>query len=128
MRLLLDTHTLLWAAADDKRVPPRVYALLRGQENKLFLSAASGWEIVIKHGTGRLHLPDTPGRFLRRCLDLFALEPISVTFEHTLRVETLPAHHRDPFDRILIAQAHSEDLTILTNDKAFANYPIATTW
>ena len=128
MRLLLDTHTLLWAAADDKRVPPRVYALLRAQQNRLFLSAASVWEIVIKHGTGRLHLPDTPGRFLRRCLDLFALEPVSVTFEHTLQVETLPDYHRDPFDRILIAQAQLEGLAILTNDKAFANYPIATLW
>jgi PIN domain nuclease of toxin-antitoxin system len=126
--LLLDTHTLLWAAANDKRVSPHVYVVLREKQHSFFLSAASAWEIVIKHGTGKLSLPDAPGRFLSNCVRLFALHPLSITFEHSLQVETLPAHHSDPFDRILIAQAQAEDLTILTNDKAFADYSVATLW
>jgi PIN domain nuclease of toxin-antitoxin system len=102
--------------------------LLLDRKNTLYLSAASAWEIVIKHQLGKLRLPDPPERFVRHCLRLLVVESLPVTLEHTLHVDTLPAHHRDPFDRILIAQAHSEELTILTNDKAFANYPIATMW
>jgi PIN domain nuclease of toxin-antitoxin system len=126
--LLLDTHALLWAAANDRRVSPRVHSVLHDSRNSFFLSAASAWEIVIKYGTGRLRLPDPPGRFLRRCVHLFALQTVAVTFDHALQVATLPDHHRDPFDRVLIAQAQSENLTILTNDPAFANYPVATLW
>jgi PIN domain nuclease of toxin-antitoxin system len=128
VRLLLDTHTLLWAGLDDAQLSGRARALLLDRKNTLYLSAASAWEIVIKHQLGKLRLPDRPERFIRRCLRLLFVDSLSVTLEHTLRVETLPAYHRDPFDRILIAQAHAEDLTILTNDKAFANYPIATLW
>lgn len=128
MRLLLDTHALLWAAAKDKRVTRRAHSVLNDSRNSFFLSAASAWEIVIKHGTGRLRLPDPPGRFLQRCVQLFSLQTISVTFDHAVRVEILPNHHRDPFDRILIAQAQAENLTILTNDPAFASYPVATLW
>lgn len=128
MRLLLDTHTLLWAAAHDDRVSKRVNSLLHEAQNRLFLSAASGWEIVIKHQSGKLQLPEAPGRFLRQCLQLFDLEAISVTFEHALRVETLPDYHRDPFDRILIAQAQLENLTILTRDEVFTHYPVQTLW
>ncbi len=128
MRLLLDTHTLLWAAAKDSRVSPRVDRLLHAAQSKLFLSAASAWEIVIKHGSGKLRLPDPPGRFLERSLQLFELEALPVTFTHALRVETLPDYHKDPFDRILIAQAQLENLTILTRDEIFTRYPVQTLW
>lgn len=128
MKLLLDTHTLLWAALDDTRLSELARAVLLDRQNVLFLSAASAWEIVIKYQAAKLKLPDAPERFLRRCLQLLAVETLSVTFEHALRVEALPGHHRDPFDRILIAQAQLESLPILTRDEAFSRYAVETVW
>jgi PIN domain nuclease of toxin-antitoxin system len=128
VRLLLDTHTLLWAALDDSRLSGPARSLLLERANHLYLSSASAWEIVIKYQTGKLRLPDAPRRFVRNCLDLLAIETLSVTLEHALQVETLPDHHRDPFDRVLIAQAQLENLTILTRDEIFTRYPVQTLW
>lgn len=89
---------------------------------------ASAWEIVIKHQTGKLHVPNAPDRFVRDCLQVLVVEGLSITLDHTLRLQDLPVHHRDPFDRILIAQAQAENLAILTNDPVFANYPAPTVW
>jgi PIN domain nuclease of toxin-antitoxin system len=128
VRLLLDTHTLLWAALDDSRLSGSARSVLLERANRLYLSSASAWEIVIKYQAGKLRLPDAPERFLRNCLYLLAVETLSVTFDHAVRVETLPDHHRDPFDRILIAQAQLENLTILTRDEIFTRYPVQTMW
>jgi PIN domain nuclease of toxin-antitoxin system len=113
---------------DDVHLSPRARSLLLDRQNSLYLSAASAWEIVIKYQSGKLRLPDSPEHFVRQCLRVLFVDSLSITLEHTLRVETLPSHHRDPFDRILIAQAQAEDLAILTNDKAFADYPVTTLW
>jgi PIN domain nuclease of toxin-antitoxin system len=128
VRLLLDTHTLIWAALDDSRLSERARSVLLERQNSLFLSAASAWEIVIKYQAAKLRLPDAPERFLRRCLHLLTVETLPVTFEHAVRVETLPGHHRDPFDRILIAQAQCESLPILTRNDAFSRYAVETLW
>jgi PIN domain nuclease of toxin-antitoxin system len=128
VRLLLDTHALLWAALDDVRLSAAARAVLLKTENDLYLSAASAWEIMIKYQAGKLRLPQTPDRFLRSCLSLLALEPLSVTFDHAVKVETLPDFHRDPFDRILVAQAQSENLILLTKDDVFRHYPVQTLW
>ena len=128
MKLLLDTHMLLWAATDDSQLSRQARSVLLDRQNTLYLSVASAWEIVIKYQSGKLRLPDTPEPFLRRTLQELVIESLPVTLEHALRVQILPNHHRDPFDRILIAQAHSENLTILTNDPVFANYPVRTLW
>lgn len=128
MRLLLDTHTLLWAALDDSRLSVPARSLLLDRANPLYLSSVSAWEIVIKYQAGKLRLPDAPWRFVRNSLDLLAIETLPVTLEHALRVETLPDHHRDPFDRVLIAQAQLENLTLLTRDEIFTRYPVKTLW
>lgn len=128
MRVLLDTHALLWAGLDDPQLSERARSLLLDRENTLYLSAASAWEIIIKHKSSKLRLPEPPERFVRRALELLAVDSLSITLEHALRLAALPEHHRDPFDRILIAQAQVEELAILTKDKVFGHYAVATVW
>lgn len=117
MRILLDTHLLLWALATPARIPAEARKLLAASE--VYVSAASIWEISIKSALGKLTAD--PGEVLA------ALEPagflsLPITGEHAARVVTLPSIHRDPFDRLLIAQARSEPMRLLTNDGALAAY------
>lgn len=128
MKLLLDTHALLWAGLDHPQLPERTRSLLVDRQNALYFSAASAWEIVIKQRSGKLRLPEPPERFVRRALEVLVIDSLSITLEHTLRLEALPEHHRDPFDRILIAQAQAEELAIVTKDKVFEQYAVATVW
>jgi len=122
MKWLLDTHLLLWAAGQPERLSAEARALLEAPESELLFSAASLWEITIKRGLGREDF-QVDGRVLRRgLLDNGYLE-LPITSQHALAVETLPLIHKDPFDRLLLAQASVEGIVLLTADPILARYP-----
>ena len=122
MNLLLDTHVLLWAAGAARQLPDEVRMLLEDRGNKLFFSAASLWEIAIKNGLGREGFSGDP-RLLRRGLLENGYVELPVTSAHAVAVDLLPPIHKDPFDRILVAQARVEGITLLTADEVVARYP-----
>ncbi|MGE0222295.1 MAG: type II toxin-antitoxin system VapC family toxin [Acetobacteraceae bacterium] len=122
MTLLLDTHLLLWAAIWPLRLPPAARVLLEDAGNALMFSAASLWEVTIKRGLGREDFQVDP-RLLRRGLLDNGYEELPVFSQHAVAVDLLPPLHRDPFDRILVAQAQVEGITLLTADPLVAQYP-----
>lgn len=122
MKLLLDTHLLLWAAEDLERLPPEAQALMGDPDNELFFSVASLWEIVIKHGLGRADFR-VDARVLRRSLLDNGYSELSILSEHAVAIDALPPIHKDPFDRLLVAQATVEGITLLTADVNVASYP-----
>jgi len=124
VRVLLDTQAWLWMLAAPERLAPGTRKLLTRSDNELLLSAASAWEIGIKHGLGKLRLPDTPERAVPELMASTGVVPLPVLHRHALRVATLPPKHRDPFDRLLVAQAQIEDLPILTSDRSFRLYDV----
>jgi len=128
MRFLLDTHIWLWMIAEPRRFSAGTTALLEDPANQLLLSVASSWEIAIKVSLGRLSLPSSPAKYVSAQIEKTGVTPLSIEHSHALRVATLKPHHRDPFDRLLIAQAELEDATMLTADRQFAPYSIAIHW
>lgn len=124
MRVLLDTHVFLWWIMNSPLLPAVARDIIAEGTNELFFSAASGWEIAIKANCGRLRLPDTPERFISEQLALNSISSLPILMSHALRVYQLPNHHRDPFDRLLVAQAQVEDLPIVTLDEAIARYDV----
>ncbi len=128
MRLLLDTHTFLWWIADDPRLSPRASALISDGANQVHLSAASAWEIVVKSDLGRVEVPEPVDRFLTVQLEANAFLPLPIHMRHALGLAALPDVHRDPFDRILVAQAIAEDLTIVSGDRMLQRYPVTLEW
>lgn len=128
MRLLLDTCTFVWIAADSRRLSRRARELFQDPANNVFLSAASAWELAVKHSLHAIDLPEPPGRFVPRYRSRHAIEPLDLNEEMALHVGTLPKLHRDPFDRILICQAIVAEMTILTPDELIRQYPIRTIW
>jgi PIN domain nuclease of toxin-antitoxin system len=122
MRLLLDTHLLLWAAGTPERLSEGAMALIEDPQNVLIFSAASLWEITVKRALGRDDFQVDP-RLLRRGLADAGYEELAITGAHALAVDDLPSLHRDPFDRMLVAQARSEGLMLLTSDDVVARYP-----
>lgn len=122
MKLLLDTHLLLWAAGTPKRVPAAARRLIEDTGNTLLFSAASLWEIAIKRGLGRADF-QVDARLLRRGLLDNGYEELPITSEHAVFIESLPDIHKDPFDRILVAQATVEGIALLTSDAVIAQYP-----
>lgn len=125
MNLLLDTHVLLWWMDKSKRLGPRSLALLRNPENDVWISAVSIWEISIKTSLGRLKLGASFEERIQLELEQ-GFRSLSITFAHAFAVERLPLHHTDPFDRILIAQAQQESLTLLTVDPLMQAYDVRT--
>ena len=121
MNLLLDTHILLWAAGQPERLSQSTRTLLTTPENSLFFSAASIWEIVIKLGLGREDFKVDPYRLVKM-LVAHGYTELSVTAEHALRVDSLPLLHKDPFDRLLLAQARTEGMLLLTGDALISQY------
>lgn len=121
MKLLLDTHLLIWAADSIERVPTGARALMADPENELLFSVASIWEVAIKRGLDR---PDfqVDARMLRRGLIDNGYCELPILSEHAVAIDTLPPIHKDPFDRLLIAQAMVEGITLLTNDATVAQY------
>lgn len=121
MTVLLDTHVWLWMLADPDRLGalrPRV----EDESNALLLSAASSWEIAIKHASGRLSLPEPPATFVPSRIRATGVTPIAIEHTHALAVASLPPHHRDPFDRLLVAQALAFDVPLATADPAVQAY------
>jgi PIN domain nuclease of toxin-antitoxin system len=124
MRILIDTHAWLWWLADPERLSAEAVALLCNPATVVYLSAASVWEVVIKHGLGRLALPAAPGVLVPRAMADDGMIGLAVETGHVLQVAQLPLHHRDPFDRLIIAQAQVEGLTVLTADPKFSAYSV----
>ena len=121
MKLLLDTHLLLWAAGQPDRLSPAARTQIEAAQNELIFSAASLWEIAIKRGLGREDF-HVDGRLLRRGLLDNGYTELPISCEHVLAIDTLPPLHKDPFDRILLAQALAEGITLLTADTLLAQY------
>ena len=122
MKLLLDTHLLLWAAGEPDRLSANARTLIDAAENALFFSAASLWEIAIKRGLGRGDF-QVDARLLRRGLLDNGYSELPIGSEHAVAVDSLPSIHKDPFDRMLVAQAMVEGITLLTTDSFVAQYP-----
>jgi PIN domain nuclease of toxin-antitoxin system len=125
MNLLLDTHVLLWWLADDRALGSRARNAIADAGNAVWVSTASAWEVAIKVALGRLQLPGPAPEVLPAALADNDFAPLPISVGHALRVADLPDIHADPFDRMLIAQAVSEGLTIVAADAIFARYPVA---
>jgi PIN domain nuclease of toxin-antitoxin system len=128
MRALLDTHTLLWYLAGERELSARARDIIDDPSGAMFVSVGSLWEIAIKYGNGKLDLGLSFDEFIRDQLSSTAFEVLAVLTDHLVTLSSLPLHHRDPFDRLLIAQAMSEDLAIVGTDSAFDSYPITRIW
>jgi PIN domain nuclease of toxin-antitoxin system len=128
MRAILDTHVILWWVTNNPQLSPVVRDIIADSENTLYLSVASSWEIIIKFKTGKLPLPELPTQFIQSCLSVNCFESLAIDLPHVLQINTLPDHHKDPFDRILIAQAQVENIPILTVDRLIVQYPVQTIW
>ena len=126
MSYLLDTHVWLWLQTSPERIRPDLLAELQDRGTRLFLSAASGWEIAVKWSLGRLSLPGPPAEYVPARMRRTGVAGLAVEHVHALRVATLPTHHRDPFDRLLIAQAQVENVPIVTVDPLFDAYDVLT--
>ena len=126
MRVLLDTHTFIWAITDERRLSPRARSLIASSE--LWWSVVSLWEAIQKAQVGKLSLQLPAGPFLTGELSSNHVRLLPVSLSHVLRIEELPLHHRDPFDRLLIAQSIEEGWPIITADPWFARYPVDVIW
>jgi PIN domain nuclease of toxin-antitoxin system len=122
MKFLLDTHVLLWAAGQPDRLPAKARRLMADPRNELIFSAASLWEIAIKKGLGRDDF-QVDARLLRRGLIDNGYSELAITSAHAVAIDSLPPIHKDPFDRLLIAQSTMEGITLLTTDPIVAKYP-----
>lgn len=121
MKLLLDTHILLWWLSDSKKLGKAIRALISNEDNIVMVSAASAWEISIKQALGKLEAPDDLSNAIKQC----QFTPLNITIIDASLAGKLPKHHEDPFDRMLIAQTMNEDLTLISNDKHFEKYNVA---
>ena len=128
MRLLLDTHTLLWFVEDDPALSTTARSLIEDVKNERLLSLASPWEVAIKVNNGKLKLAKSVTPFFAEKLFLTQTRLLPVTMDHIAIIATLPLHHRDPFDRLIISQAILEDLIVVSADPAFDAYPIVRRW
>jgi PIN domain nuclease of toxin-antitoxin system len=126
MSFLLDTCTILWLARGDSQIPVRVRTAIASAE--VWISAASAWEIAIKHAMGRLPLPVAVNDFVRGVRERYQVKTLPIDEESALLVAKLPPLHRDPFDRMLVSQAIVHGLTIVTPDPAVTAYPVVTIW
>ncbi len=125
---LLDTHTFLWLATEDERLSPTARELVLDPRNDLFLSVTSVWEMAIKKSLGRMELTFPLSRLVAEQLKQLRTSLLEIRREHALLVETLPFHHRDPFDRLLVAQAIEESLPLLSADRQLDAYPVDRVW
>lgn len=124
MRILLDTQVWLWLVTASQRLGPESRMLLDDGGTDALLSSASAWEIAIKYGLGKLPLPDPPEKYVPKQMRLGSVEPLPVLHSHALHVASLHNHHRDPFDRILVAQAQVEGLVLASADRRLSAYDV----
>ncbi len=126
MKILLDTHVWLWLQTAPERLSEEALGQLSDTGNDLFFSAASGWEVAIKHALGKLPLPEPPVSYVPSRLAANGVIAMPVVMRHSLRVADLPDHHRDPFDRLLVAQAQLDGLSLMTADPQLTRYDVDT--
>lgn len=126
MNYLLDTSIFLWSLGAEHKLNQKARDLLSSTAVELYLSAASSWEIAIKYALGTLALPKPPSQFVPNALGALAIRSLEITHFHSLSAGELPPHHRDPFDRMLIAQARLENMTLLTADRTLFKYEVET--
>jgi len=128
MRYLLDTHAFLWFVLDDKRISTKAKSIIKDSKNEIYFSAASAWEIAIKTKLDRLKIKGDLESFIIEQLSTNSFVPLSITISHSLYTERLPQFHKDPFDRIIIAQSKLEDLPLISTDKKIRKYPTTVVW
>jgi PIN domain nuclease of toxin-antitoxin system len=126
MKYLLDTHIFLWWITDNTKLQGNTRDLISDKSNELFLSSASLWEMMIKSKLNKIDLPDDPKSYLKDQVEINSINILNITMEHSLETYDLPEIHKDPFDRMLIAQARVEKLTILTTDSFIKRYEVNT--
>jgi len=124
MKFLLDTNVLLWGLVAEEKLNASAQEILKSSSSELYFSAAGSWEIAIKYALGALSLPKPPSEYIPRALRIWAVRALDITHEHALSAGELPGHHRDPFDRMLVAQAITERMTLLTTDRALQKYEV----
>ena len=128
MRVLVDTHTFLWALLKDHRLSATAKQVLTSKEHELYFSLVSLWEIAVKMKIGKLNTVGSSVTYIRDEMAEYGMELLPIRYEHILELERLPLHHSEPFDRLLIAQAVAESLPILTHDEKFPLYPVKLIW
>ena len=128
MKVLVDTHIFLWAFLHDHRLTAKAKHILRSSEDELVFSLVSLWEIAIKIKTGKLNTISSSVAYIRDEMNAYGMQLLPIRYDHILALESLPHHHGDPFDRLLIAQAITESLPILTHDEKFPLYPVKLIW
>jgi PIN domain nuclease of toxin-antitoxin system len=128
VRILLDTHAFIWWITGDRRLSDRARGAIGAAEHEVFVSAVSAWEIVTKARLGRLRITERVDRFVPEQLEANAFQALPLTMRHALGLAALPDLHRDPFDRMLVAQALAEQMPLVTGDRAVAAYPVDTIW
>lgn len=128
MKLLLDTHAFLWWVGAGRPLSRRAGSAIGSGRNECFVSIATGWEIAIKVSLGSLRVEGSLDRFLPDQIAANGFQPLPIDLRHAARVATLPFHHRDPFDRLLVAQALEEELAVVTADPVFAEYGLKRVW
>ena len=128
MRLLLDTHAFLWWISADDRLSANARDVISDGTNDVWFSAASGWEIVVKSSLGRLTVDRPLDELVPEQLEANAFQVLPIHLRHVLAIDELPDLHRDPFDRVLVAQALVEDLALVTGDPVIARYPATVVW
>lgn len=121
---LIDTHCWLWWHMDPDRLSRQAFELIEDGETSISFSVVSAWEIVIKYSLKKLKLPLHPYEYIPKRLEISYMDVLPVQLEHALQVEKLPDHHKDPFDRLLIAQAVAENLTVISSDRQLQSYNI----
>ncbi len=126
MKYLLDTHIFLWWITDNIKLQRSTRDLISDKDNKLFLSSASLWEIMIKSKLNKIDMPENPKIYLKKQVEINSINILNITMEHSLETFDLPEIHKDPFDRMLIAQARVEKLTIVTSDSFIKQYDVNT--
>jgi len=127
VRLLLDTHILIWALSDVSKLSSSVADMIRDPRNEVFVSAVTAWELAIKQSLGKIVLPENAEDWLPQAVEALQAEWLAIHATHALAVRVLPWHHRDPFDRLLVAQA-STGFAVVTQDRAFADYDVSVVW
>lgn len=128
MTFLLDTHTFLWLAIEPEKLSPAVLNLVEQGNTELLLSAASGWEIGLLAKLGRVVLPESPDIFIPAAMQALQVTPLPIGFTIAIAAASLPLIHRDPFDRILVAEALRNDFTLLSKDKIIPTYGVQVVW
>ena len=128
MRVLLDTHALLWFSLDDTRLSIRAKSAMMDRNNDMLVSPATLWEVAIKVSLGKYELEEEFTSFFSRVLAGYNITLLPVAIEHAAAVTRLPSHHRDPFDRMLVAQAISEDIPIVSADRSLDAYSVTRIW